>query len=86
MHLLRLLLSGIAALEEGEIRVDVGEHRDRLMAIKRGEVPLGELEAWRLELHGRFDAAAQSTRLPDRPDYAAADALLIRARRRMAEP
>jgi predicted nucleotidyltransferase len=38
MHLIRLLLSGIHVLREGVVRVDVGEHRDRLLAIKRGEL------------------------------------------------
>lgn len=85
MHLLRLLLSGIAALRDGEIRVDVGEHRDRLRAVKRGEIPLEELEAWRLKLHEEFDASLATTALPDRPDYAAANAFLLRARRTALE-
>lgn len=85
MHLLRLLLSGIATLREGRLSVHVGEHRERLRAIKLGEIPYEELERWRLELHREFDEAAASTRLPERPDYAAANALLLRARRRMTE-
>jgi uncharacterized protein len=70
-------------LAEGHvpIRVD-GSLRDRLLAIKRGEIPWTEVEAWRLELHERFDQAFASTQLPDRPDYAWANDFLIRARRR----
>jgi len=83
MHLLRLLLAGVAVLEEGEVPVRVGEHRERLLAIKRGEVPFEQCEVWRLELHQRFDAAMARTALPDRPDYAAANDWLIRARRSM---
>jgi predicted nucleotidyltransferase len=83
MHLIRLLLSGITVLREGEIVVRVGEERTRLLAIKRGEVPWEEVNAWRLELHRAFDAAYAATRLPARPDYERADALLIRARRSM---
>jgi hypothetical protein len=81
MHLVRLLLSGAEALRTGEVPVRVGAHRDRLLAIKRGEVPWPEVDAWRLELHRDFDAAYEATRLPERPDFAAADDWLIRARR-----
>ena len=81
MHLIRLLLSGIAALTEGRVPVQVGPYRERLLAIKRGEVPWGEVEAWRLELHRTFDAAADTTTLPERPDYEWANAFLVRARR-----
>src|SRR5205823_6312157 len=37
MHLMRLLLSGINALRDCELRVRLDEHRDTLLAIKRGE-------------------------------------------------
>ncbi|HEY2290712.1 MAG TPA: nucleotidyltransferase domain-containing protein [Thermoanaerobaculia bacterium] len=81
MHLMRLLLAGINALRKGEILVNVGEHRDRLLAIKRGEIPWQELDAWRLDLHKEFDRAFVDTSLPDRPDYEWANAFLIKARR-----
>ncbi len=81
MHLLRLLLAGIGTLREGRVPVHAGAHRERLLSIKRGEVPFEELAAWRQELHRQFDAAYETTTLPDRPDYAAANALLLRARR-----
>ena len=45
------------------------EHRDALLAIKRGEQPWPEVNAWRLRLHKEFDEAFASTRLPERPDY-----------------
>ncbi len=83
MHLIRLLISGISTLREGEVRVDVGEHRERLLAIKRGEVAPEAVEEWRRELHREFDAAFAETRLPERPDYERANAFLIRARRSM---
>jgi hypothetical protein len=83
MHLIRLLLSGIAALRESTIRVDVGEHREPLLAIRRGEVSPEDLEAWRRELHRGFDAALGETALPERPDYERANAFLVRARRSM---
>ncbi|HET6246237.1 MAG TPA: nucleotidyltransferase domain-containing protein [Tepidisphaeraceae bacterium] len=81
MHLIRLLLSGIRVLEEGFVHVAVGPNRDRLLAIKRGEIPFPELDAWRLELQRTFEHAYEKTALPDRPDYAAANAFLIKARR-----
>jgi predicted nucleotidyltransferase len=81
MHLIRLLIAGITVLEEGVVPVHAGPHRDKLLAIKRGEVPFDEIEAWRLDLHKRFDAAAERTTLPERPDYDRANAFLIRARR-----
>ncbi|MFB3891976.1 MAG: DNA polymerase beta superfamily protein [Phycisphaerae bacterium] len=83
MHLMRLLLSGITILKEHTVPVRVTEHRDRLIAIRDGRVPWDEVNAWRLALHGEFEAAYAATTLPDRPDYAAANALLIKARRSM---
>lgn len=85
MHLIRLLLSGITALREGVIPVQVTEHRERLLAIKAGELPWLEVNIWRLELHQQFDAAYAATALPERPDSAAAAAFLLRARRLMVE-
>lgn len=81
MHLVRLLISGATLLREGTLPVRVDQHRDRLLAIRRGDVAWDELEAWRLELHREFDEAHRGTKLPDRPDYDRANAFLIRARR-----
>ena len=83
MHLIRLLLSGITILREGYVPVRVEEHRDRLLAIRRGEMPWEEIDAWRLELHRAFDAAFTHTTLPERPDFERANALLLKARRSM---
>ena len=83
MHLMRLLLSGISALREGELRVLLDEHREALLSIKRGEQPWPEVNAWRLRLHKEFDEAFASTRLPERPDYAWANEFLLKARRSM---
>jgi hypothetical protein len=38
MHLLRLLLSARTLLRTGDLQVDVGEHRDRLLTVRRGEL------------------------------------------------
>jgi predicted nucleotidyltransferase len=84
MHLIRLLLSGIAVLRDGILPLGVEEHRERLLAIRRGEVPWEEVDAWRLELHRKMDEALEQTSLPEGPDTARADAWLIRARRSAA--
>jgi uncharacterized protein len=81
MHMLRLLLSGIELLREGVLPVDVGAHRERLLAVRDGAVPWEEIERWRHQLHAALDEAYRTTPLPDRPDYAAANDYLIRARR-----
>ena len=85
MHLLRLLLTGAAALREGRVPVRVEAHRDRLLTVKRGELPWAEVNAWRKELHRDFESALAETKLPERPDYEAANAFLIKARRQMAK-
>jgi uncharacterized protein len=82
MHLIRLLLSGIGVLRDGSVPVKVEKHRDRLLAIRHGEMLWDDVESWRLSLHQEFNAAFETTRLPERPDYERANAFLISARRR----
>lgn len=81
MHLIRLLLSGIVILKEGFVPLRVDEFRDRLLAIRQGEVEWDEVERWRLALHRELDGALATTRLPEQPDYRRADEFLIKARR-----
>lgn len=83
MHLMRLLLSGITVLREGFVPVRVEEHRDALLAIRHGELPWDQIDAWRSRLHAELDAAYAATRLPERPDYARVNDFLVRARRSM---
>lgn len=83
MHLIRLLLAGVTVLREGHVPVYVDEHRDRLLAIKRGALDWAEVNEWRLGLHKEFDDALEHTTLPARPDYERANAFLVRARRSM---
>lgn len=85
MHLIRLLLAGIAILETGEVQVGAGTHRDRLLAIRNGVEPWESINTWRLDLHREFESAHSATRLPERPDYEAANWFLLRARRQMVE-
>ena len=81
MHLIRLLIAGITALREGFVPVRVDEHREMLLAIRRGEIPWSETEKWRLNLHAEFDRALEETKLPERPDYERANLFLLKARR-----
>jgi len=85
MHLIRLLYSGIAALETGEIRIDVAERREELLEIKGGGLSFEEVKRRALALDERFQAAFEQTTLPDQPDYDRVDAFLIRTRRKMAD-
>ena len=85
MHLIRLLLSGITALRTGEVPVEMSAHRDRLLALRRGETPWETVDAWRLDLHRDFEAAYAETKLPERPDCERANALLVAARRLASE-
>src|SRR5262249_45538471 len=83
MHLLRLLMSGAAALRTGELPVRVEHERERLLEVRDGRMPWDRVDAWRLQLHREFEDAFAGTNLPERPDYDRANALLIRARREM---
>ncbi|GAB5442099.1 MAG: nucleotidyltransferase domain-containing protein [Fuerstiella sp.] len=85
MHLIRLLISGISVLRDGFVPVEVDDHREQLLAIKRGEMPWEETEKWRLALHTDFDKALAKSTLPDRPDYEKANAFLVKARRAAIE-
>jgi hypothetical protein len=84
MHLLRLLLTGAATLREGRVPVRVEAHREKLLAVKRGELPWPDLDIWRKELHRDFEHALARTKLPERPDYEAANRFLIKARAQSA--
>ncbi|MEW6730425.1 MAG: nucleotidyltransferase domain-containing protein [Acidobacteriota bacterium] len=83
MHLIRLLLSGISVLRDGFVPVRVEDYRDRLLAIRVGEMPWEEVNSWRLSLHQEFDAVFAITHLPKFPDYEKANDFLVKARRSM---
>lgn len=82
MHMLRLLVSGLHLVRHGEPRVDVGDLRDRLLAVRRGEVGWDEIETWRTSLTTDLDEALSRSPLPPEPDRAAVEDLLISIRRR----
>ncbi|WP_427884762.1 nucleotidyltransferase domain-containing protein [Kribbella sp. GL6] len=82
MHLIRLLLSARELLLEATLKVDVGRDRERLLMVKRGELPWNEVERWRLALHQELDEALRRTVLPATPDVATVDSWLRSVRRR----
>ncbi|MFI6939679.1 DNA polymerase beta superfamily protein [Streptomyces sp. NPDC050418] len=84
MHLLRLLLSCRDLLRTGELTIDVGEAREDLLAVKRGEVPWPEVERRMAALAQETEAVAAKSPLPAAPDTAAVEDFLFRARRRSA--
>jgi predicted nucleotidyltransferase len=85
MHLVRLLYSGIEALKSGEIRIDVAEHREELLAIRSGAWSFEQAKSRALDLDREFQEASRRTRLPEQPDYRQANEFLIWARRRMVD-
>jgi hypothetical protein len=85
MHLVRLLHSGLHALRTGDILVDVGDHRDELLAIRRGDLTFEGVVRRAEEIDRAFREAFQATRLPDQPDFHRVNHFLIAARRRRAE-
>src|SRR3954462_4980421 len=85
MHLIRLLYSGIEALRSGQIRIDVGEHRDELLAVKTGALSFDQARDRALALDREFQEAYRWTPLPEQPDYRRVDAFLVWARRRMVD-
>ena len=81
MHLIRLLLSGIGVLRDGFVPV---AWRRTATGCWRSGAAKCRGTTWRaggLRLHQEFDAAFETTKLPERPDYERANAFLISARR-----
>ncbi|WP_171172101.1 DNA polymerase beta superfamily protein [Streptomyces sp. I05A-00742] len=85
MHLLRLLTSGRDLLRDGVLVLDVGAERERLLAVRRGEVPWAEAERWMARLRDETDAAAARTPLPEEPDRRRVEDFLVRVRRASVE-
>ncbi|MER6568947.1 nucleotidyltransferase domain-containing protein [Streptomyces sp. NPDC001093] len=84
MHLLRLLTSARDLLRTGELRIDVGDQREPLLAVKRGEVPWAEVERWMSRLGTETEQALHHTPLPPGPDEARVADFLHRTRRASA--
>lgn len=64
MHLLRLLLSCRDLLRTGRLTIDATEHRDRLLAVKRGELTWPEVDTWMTRLTAESETALRTTPSP----------------------
>ncbi|TPQ22806.1 nucleotidyltransferase domain-containing protein [Streptomyces sporangiiformans] len=84
MHLLRLLGSCRDLLRTGTLTLDVGDHRERLLAVRRGEVAWPAVESWMARLATEADEAAARSPLPPAPDRARVQDFLVRVRRASA--
>ncbi|MGW1938690.1 nucleotidyltransferase domain-containing protein [Streptomyces goshikiensis] len=80
MHLLRLLLSCRDLLRTGRLTIGAGPHRDRLLAVRRGELSWAEVDSWMARLSQETEAALSTTPLPESPDHARVADFLHRAR------
>ncbi|MEL6545469.1 MAG: nucleotidyltransferase domain-containing protein, partial [Myxococcota bacterium] len=76
-NLLRLLHSCVRWLQHGEPMIQVeGAIRDRLLAIKTQQVPIEDVLAEARSVAAAVDEAATKSKLPEKPDFAAADEFL----------
>lgn len=82
MHLLRVLMAGISAYENGEIMVEVTGTYDRefLRRVRAGEVSQADFDEAHRDLLTRFGQAVRNSSLPPEPDYDTVNEFLIRAR------
>lgn len=84
-NLIRLIATATHWLRTGTPELEMkGALRERLLAIKRGEVPLAEVLADADRMTPELEAAHKATPLPPRPDVARADALLRRVGEELA--
>jgi predicted nucleotidyltransferase len=81
MHLIRLLITGTRALAEGFVDCDMTDYRDQMMAIRTGEMTMEDVLKWYRELEVGFNKAAEITKLPDQPDMARINKVLLAIRR-----
>ncbi|WP_020518852.1 nucleotidyltransferase domain-containing protein [Catelliglobosispora koreensis] len=81
MHMVRLLMAGVGVLSTHEVLVDVGEHRETLLAIKHGERSWEDVSALAATWEQRLAEAESTTRLPEEPDRPTINDFLIRTRR-----
>lgn len=78
--MIRLLLTGIHVLRTGEVLVDVGPLRSRLLSVRDGSMPFPSVAAWAADLREEPASAASDSTLAAGPDLPAVDQLLARVR------
>jgi uncharacterized protein len=75
-HLIRLLRMGIEFLSTGRLNV-FREDAQQLMAIKKGEYSLERIQHMAEQLFHTAELALINSKLPDEPDYAKAEFIMI---------
>lgn len=84
-NLLRLIATAARWLREGAPTFEVtGALRERLLAVKRGEVAIADVLAEAEAMAPDLEAARDASKLPRRPDVARADALSRRVHEEIA--
>ncbi|WP_157099758.1 nucleotidyltransferase domain-containing protein [Microbispora sp. ATCC PTA-5024] len=83
MHAIRVTLSAVHLARHGEPLVRVDGHRDRLLAVRRGEAGWDEVWRWRDDLARELRdlSAAGVSALPGRPDRDRVEEFLVSVRR-----
>jgi predicted nucleotidyltransferase len=81
MHLCRLLKMGREILAEGEVRVRRPD-REWLLGVRRGAMPYEELVDWAEAEVDALPGLVTASALPEEPDRAGVDALVVRLHRR----
>jgi predicted nucleotidyltransferase len=76
-HAIRLLRMGAEFLETGKLQVFREEDAEELRAIKRGEWSLDRVKQEAEKGFERAKAARENSPLPEKPDFARADELLV---------
>ncbi|EFL14351.1 LOW QUALITY PROTEIN: conserved hypothetical protein, partial [Streptomyces sp. C] len=71
-------------LRTGRLTIDAGPDRERLLAVKRGELSWSEVDAWMGRLAEESEAALSTSPLPAGPDEARVADFLHRTRRASA--
>jgi len=81
-NLIRLLHSATRILNGGEPMIEITDPdlKARLMAIKKGEVPIEETMAEARALGDVMQQAAENSTIPETPDYDTAHEILVAAR------
>ncbi|MFI6394082.1 DNA polymerase beta superfamily protein [Nonomuraea sp. NPDC050540] len=79
MHMIRLMRCGLHLVRHGDLEIGAGPERERLLAVKRGEVPWQEVTAWRAGLAAELESAVSV--LPAAPDRAAVEEFLLDVRK-----
>lgn len=82
MHTIRLLQVAEEILRDGELNVR-RTNREELLSVKRGDHSYADLMAMADELMTRIESAADSSKLPERPDESRIDKALVAMREQL---